>query len=236
MPDEATPSARPATSEAACSKIDFIELGVSFAYIPQLLHPLARAASNMSAPNDKRDSSPADVLEPPFDLALRLGLKPYAEFEEKMSPLFARINPSERQRFLRDIYRLAAEKVLRETARNDVENLARQLMSEAEELLSATSNIKDASQSLLKAADVLPEKNLGRLAVEGVVSQLHAIMQRLVDKAEDLARFVDILRNLEGKEITITSSASYLQYAVELRKMSEVAPELPFGEQLIESY
>jgi len=46
-------------------------------------------ASDMSARNDEQESISQDILEPPRDLALRMGLKPYAEFERKMSPLFA---------------------------------------------------------------------------------------------------------------------------------------------------
>ena len=74
-------------------------------------------AGDVSAGSDKQESIAQDILKPPRDLALRLGLKPYAEFEKKMSPLFARITSDERQQFLRNIYRCAAEKVLMERTR-----------------------------------------------------------------------------------------------------------------------
>ena len=104
----------------------------------------------MSVPDDKQTSTPQDILKPPFDLALHLGLKPYAEFEKKMSSVIERITADERERFLRDIYRLAAKKVLMETARDDAENLARQLSEEAEKLQQKNKK-KDAPQKKRKA-------------------------------------------------------------------------------------
>jgi len=191
----------------------------------------------MSAPEDKRESISQYVLQPPYDQALQLGLRPYAKFEKKMSPLFARISSDERDGFLRDIYRLAAEKVLMETGRTDAENQAQWLAEEAEMVQSATPHIEAASQSLSKAADAMPHESPGRLELERIVSQLHDIKRRLADKGQELARFANVLRSLEGKDVAVRSaSPSSVQYEVRLRKMDEVAPDLPSGEQLLDSY
>ena len=120
-------------------------------------------AGDVSAPSDKQDSIAQDILKPPRDLALRLGLRPYAEFEKKMSPLFARITSDERQQFLRNIYRCAAERVLMETSRAHAENLGREFEQAAENMQVATSHIETGSQYLRKAG------------VEGIVSQLQNI-------------------------------------------------------------
>jgi len=189
----------------------------------------------MSAPEDKRESISQYVLQPPYDQALQLGLRQYAEFEKKMSPLFARISSDERDGYLRDIYRLAAEKVLMETGRTDAQNQAQLLAEEAEMFQSATPNIEAASQSLSEAADALPQEFPGRVEVEGIVAQLRDIKQRLTDKAQELARFANVLRNLEGKDIAVRSaSPSSLLYEIPLRKMDEVAPDLPSGNPLLQ--
>src|SRR5260370_2439699 len=121
----------------------------------------------MSAPDDKQGGTPQNMLEPPFDQALDLGLKPYAQFWEKMSPVFPRISSEERERYLRDIYKLAAEKVLMETGRADVENQAQWMAKAAEMIQSATPHMEAASQSLLKAADALPPESQGRKELDG---------------------------------------------------------------------
>jgi hypothetical protein len=191
----------------------------------------------MSVPDDKQTSTPQDILKPPFDLALHLGLKPYAEFEKKMSSVIERITADERERFLRDIYRLAAKKVLMETARDDAENLARQLSEEAEKLQSASRHMEAAAQSLLKAASALPHEYQGRLESETIASQFHDIEQSMADKAQKLARYASVLRNLEGKDISVRGDTpSSLLYAFRLEKMDEVAPDLPSRERSLDGY
>jgi hypothetical protein len=191
----------------------------------------------MSAPDDKQDGTPQNILEPPFDQALHLRLKPYAEFKEKMSPLFARISSEERERFLRDIYRLAAKKVLMETARADAENLAQSMAGAAEMIQSATPHMEAASQNLLKAADALPPESPGRKELDGIIERFQDFQRGLTDQGQQLARFAGKLRNLEGKDISLRSDTpSSLLYAFPLEKMDEVATDLPSGEQSLDNY
>ena len=183
---------------------------------------ICSVASHMPAPDDKQGSTSQDILKPPFDQALHLGLKPYAEFEKKMSPLFARVSAEERERFLRDIYSLAAKKVLMETGRDDAENLARQLSEEAEKLQSASQHMEAAEQSLLKAASALPHGYQGRVESETIALQFHDIKQSMADEAQDLARYASVLRNVEGKDISVRSDTpSSLLYWFPLVKMDE---------------
>jgi hypothetical protein len=194
-------------------------------------------ASEMSVPNDKQDSATREVLEPPYDKALQLGLRPFAEFKEKVSPLFARIPADESQQYLQHIYGLAAKKVLMEAGRSEAENHAHCLAEEAGVFQSAIPNIELAAQSLSKAADALPQDFPARMEIMDILSQLLDIKRRVVDKGQELARFADVLRNLEGKDIAVRSaSPSSLQYEVRLQKMDEVAPDLPSREQMLESY
>lgn len=191
----------------------------------------------MSAQDDKRESLPQDILKPPLDRALGLGLKPYAEFETKMSPLFERISSDERDRFLRHIYQLAAEKVLIENSRVDAENQARDLEEEATKIQSATPPMENASQQLSEARDALPQESTDRSKIEKIISQLHSLDQSLTERSLKLTRLAKELRNLKGKEIDVMGgSPSSLQYAVQLRRMDEVAPDLPSGEQALRNY
>lgn len=176
-------------------------------------------------------------MKPPFDQALQLGLRPYAEFHEKMSPLFRRINSHERDGYLRDIYRLAAEKVLIEKGKTDAGDQACEFAEEAEKVQSATAHIEDASRSLLEAAGALPYEFPGRSEVKELASQLHDLGRRLADKGQELTRFAGELRTLHGKNVTVSrASPSSLQYAVQLQGMEEVAPDLPSGEKLLADY
>jgi len=93
-----------------------------------------------------------------------------------MSPLFARINPGERPRFLRDIYRLAAEKVLRETASTDARILPGDFEQAAEKNAVGPPLIEAALQNLTKARD-LWLTNGGTEALRGRRNR-HAIARR----------------------------------------------------------
>jgi hypothetical protein len=191
-------------------------------------------ASDVPARNDKQESIAQDILEAPRDLALRLGLKPYAEFEKKMSPLFARIASDERQQFLRNIYRCAAEKVLMERSRADAENLAREFEQAAEKMQPATPDIETASQNLTKAGDALAHgfAELERLVIERIVSQSQNVNRGVEDKRQQLVRHAGALRNLTGKEITVMKACSCdAQDVFGLRKIGEVAPDLLSAEE-----
>src|ERR1700691_4507927 len=159
----------------------------------------------MPAPDDKQGSTSQDILKPPFDQALHLGLKPYAEFEKKMSPLFARISADERERFLRDIYSLAAKKVLMDNARADAENLAQWMAEAADIIQSATPHMEAASQNLLKAADALPAESGARKELDGIIERFEHFQRGLTDQGQQLARRAGKLRNLEHKDISIRS-------------------------------
>jgi len=186
-------------------------------------------AGDVSASSDKQDSIAQDILKPPRDLALRLELKPYPEFEKKMAPLFARITSDERQQFLRNIYRCAAEKVLMERSRADAENLAREFEQAAEQMQAAIPDVETASQNLTKAGDVLAHEfvELERLEIEGVVSRLQNGNRGMEDKVQQLVQRAGALRNLTGKEITVMKAfPSEVQDVLELRKIDEGEPNL----------
>ena len=191
-------------------------------------------AGDVSPRSDKQESIAQDILEPPRDLTLRLGLKPYAEFEKKMSPLFARITSEERQQFLRNIYRCAAEKVLMETSKAGAENLAREFEQAAEKMQAATPHIETALQDLTKAGDALAHgfAELNRLEVEGIVSQLPNTNRGMEDNRQRLVRHASALRNLTGKEITVMKAFPCdVQDVFELRKIDEGAPDLLSAEE-----
>jgi len=185
-------------------------------------------ASDVSAPGDEQERTSQDILEPPRDLALRLGLKPYPEFEKKMLPLFARITSDERQQFLHTIYRCAAEKLLMETSKAGAENLAREF-GQAAEKQSATPHIEAALQNLTKGRDALVHEFAEqRLQVEGIVSQLQNVNRGVEDTRQQLVRRASALRNLAGKEITVVKAfPSEVQDVLELRKIDEGEPNLP---------
>lgn len=187
--------------------------------------------------NDLQDGSVEDVLKPPYDQALKLGLKPYGEFHEKMSPLFARIRPEERDGHLRNIYRLAAEKVLIDKGKTDIEDQARELDEDAKKLESASADVKDAALSLLKAVDVLPREFPGRSEVEQLANLVNDLGQDLAHRGLDRARYASAFRNVGSKGVVVSAdSRSSLQYAVPLASMAEVAPDLPAGENTLDSY
>jgi hypothetical protein len=111
------------------------------------------------------------------------------------------------------------------------------IAKDAATVQNATSHIEAASQSLLAAAEALPPEFAARSEVENVISHLSAIERKLKDRQQELSRFASTLEDLKGKEISVrTDSDSSLLYSVQLRKMSEVAPDLPSGEQILDTY
>jgi small-conductance mechanosensitive channel len=147
-----------------------------------------------------------------------------------MSPLFTRVTSHKRERFLHQIYRLAAQKVLMETSRTDAENQARQLAQEAEAVESESAQIQPALRGLFAALDAQPQESPERSEeLEGIVSEMRDLEQRQEARRQALIRAANELQNLEGKDVTVSSDASSsLQYAV---RINEVAPE-----QLLDSY
>ena len=186
-------------------------------------------AGDVSARSDKQESIAQDILEPPRDLTLRLGLKPYAEFEKKMSPLFARITSEERQQFLRNIYRCAAEKVLIETSKAGAENLACEFEQAAEQMQAAIPDVETALQNLTNTGDVLAHEfvKLERLEIERLFSRLQNGNRGMEDKRQQMVRHVGALRNLTGKEITVMKALPCdVRDVFKLRKIDENEPNL----------
>ena len=60
-----------------------------------------------------------------YDLAARLGLKPYSEFEQLIGPLLKPIDPKERKQLLENIYALAAQWMVMEVDKRSLEPEAR---------------------------------------------------------------------------------------------------------------
>lgn len=54
---------------------------------------------NMNAPqsHNNPDRSSQEILEPPYDQAVRFGLRPYSDFAKELGPAFSRVAPGERR-------------------------------------------------------------------------------------------------------------------------------------------
>jgi hypothetical protein len=180
---------------------------------------------------EKKEIAAENVLQPPYDLALQLGLRSYGKFESKMSPLFARVSSDERERFLHQIYRLAAQKVLMETSRADAKNQAQLLTQEAEAGRRKSGQIEVAIENLLAASNAQSQESPERSEVAGIILQLRDLKRRQEERQQSQTKGASELQNLEGKDVTVSSGApSSLQYAVRLRRLDES------DEQLLDSY
>jgi hypothetical protein len=190
--------------------------------------------SNKADSTEDRGAGPQNVLEPPYDLALRLGFTSYSKFAEKLAQEFKRVTADERERFTRNIYRFAAGKFLRERARTDVANQANEMLQESRKIQSALRDIDKAMQNLSAAIDTLPEGSKVSDSLKQIVYLLDDIRHSQTKMQQDLARFAQELPQLarEGREITMRGdSPSSIMYTVAIRKIQEIAPELPNEEE-----
>jgi hypothetical protein len=103
-----------------------------------------RAASavpdaNIAMPNEK-----LDMVDSNCDLAVRLGLKPYSEFEEAMAPLLRRLAPEARKEILEILYVLTAEKKVWESDKKELERQEGVFREQRKSVKSTRGHIKKA--------------------------------------------------------------------------------------------
>jgi|GEM_PF-5528644 hypothetical protein len=143
------------------------------------------------------------------ELAIELGLKPYAEFEQMVSPVLARVPPKSRNQLLQEIYELAAQKVLMEGGQRGAEAYARAFRKRRRKLRWTRAHIQNARKALLKAELRFPQGHPQRFNIAEIIAKLTDINEDFERADGAYLSVQQYLENLEGTRIEAqTSSAS----------------------------
>jgi hypothetical protein len=163
----------------------------------------------------RKDQWPEQMTDSESDLPIRLGLKPYSEFEQLMFPLFKRVASEERDHILRKIYSLMGEKLVLEKEQKEIEH-QRDILREKQASIRATRRHVEKAMEELVAADARFHKDLPRwFEFQPILDVLGELVKFLAENEESMGRVVRTLSDPEGmvvatqlvgKEITTTVS------------------------------
>jgi|ERR1700733_5872128 len=142
------------------------------------------------------------------ELAIKLGLKPYAEFEQIVSPVLARVSPKSRNRLLREIYQRAAQKVLMEEGERGAEGQARGLRARRRRLRWTRAHIQNARKALLKAESRFPQEHPRRFNIAEIIAKLTEINEDFERADGTYLGLEKYLENLEGSRIEAQTSSA----------------------------
>jgi hypothetical protein len=137
-----------------------------------------------------------------WSLAVRLGLKPYPEFETIMCPLLKRMEPGQRTEILEKVYALAVEKKIREADKKDFQALENTFRVQQKSIEATRSHINKAMKELLAAKSAIHPDLPPWFDVEPIVASLSSINQVLEGERAMRDRLASALEDPTGKRIT----------------------------------
>jgi hypothetical protein len=134
-----------------------------------------------------------------YELATRLGLQGYAEFEKEVSPLLARLDPQMQKQLLDKMYALAATKMLMEFAKTGFHEQETVFREQAGSVRQTRDHFRTAVSELL-AAESSFHKNLPRwFDVRPMIAKLQELDHELEDNERLLDQLATHLTHPEGR-------------------------------------
>jgi hypothetical protein len=135
------------------------------------------------------------------ELSNKLGLRPYAKFEQIVSPVLARLATKDRELLLRRIYALAAQKVLMDGAKVEVEGELRTLRQRRRRVAWTRAHVQNARTALLKAESRFPDELPRWFDVKEMIATLAKMDNDFAQANETYLSVEKYLENLEGTKI-----------------------------------
>jgi hypothetical protein len=136
------------------------------------------------------------------ELAVRLGLRPYSEFEEILAPLFKRLDPEKRKEIVESLYILAAEKKVWESDKRDLERQEGMFREQRKSVKVTRGHIAKARAELLEAETSLHPDLPKWFDVNPLVEKMDEADRTLADNEGMLGRLADALRDPKGRTIS----------------------------------
>jgi hypothetical protein len=149
------------------------------------------------------------------ELAIKLGLKPYAEFEQIVSPVLARVSPKSRSRLLREIYGLAARKVLMDGSIKGAEEEVKVFRQRRRRVEWARTHIQNAWNALLKAESRFPQELPRWFNIMEMMATLGKLNEDFARAHETYLSVENSLKNLQGNTIEAQTSPATRYTAVD---------------------
>jgi hypothetical protein len=125
-----------------------------------------------------------------FQLATRLGLRPYEELEKTLSVHLRRVPEKKRKRLTQKVYALAAEKLVNEGTARGVAYSARELRQRRASLRWTRSHVKNARAQLEAADSTFPKGLPDPLDIKGMLATLDDFARDLKERERFLANLV----------------------------------------------
>jgi hypothetical protein len=145
-----------------------------------------------------------------WDLAVRLGLKPYAEFETIICPLLKRLEADRQTEISGKIYALTVEKKIREADKKDFQAQEQTFRVQQKSISNTRKHINKATEELL-AAQAAIHPDLPRcFDVEPFVSKLRSLNKLLEEQEALFSRLTSALQDPTGKTITHLGTTTML--------------------------